>query len=222
MTHSALLLIDLQNDFCNGGALAVLDSESVINTANEVITYCQQHDIAIIASQDWHPADHLSFAVNSATKVGTEGKLNGLRQIWWPVHCVQHQKGAEFHPALNQSAIQAIFQKGVNAIIDSYSAFFDNDHQHATQLDYWLTQNQIKHLYIMGLATDYCVKFTVLDALQLGYQVTVIQDGCRGVNLDPEDSHNALQEMALAGAKLITSSDLPIHFFDRANDFRQK
>ncbi|HGJ5865049.1 bifunctional nicotinamidase/pyrazinamidase [Arsenophonus nasoniae] len=222
MSDSALLLVDLQNDFCNGGALAVLDSESVINTANEVITYCQQHDIAIIASQDWHPADHLSFAVNSATKVGTEGKLNGLRQIWWPVHCVQHQKGAEFHPALNQSAIQAIFQKGVNAIIDSYSAFFDNDHQHATQLDYWLTQNQIKHLYIMGLATDYCVKFTVLDALQLGYQVTVIQDGCRGVNLDPEDSHNALQEMALAGAKLITSSDLPIHFFDRANDFRQK
>ncbi|HGJ5859593.1 MAG TPA: bifunctional nicotinamidase/pyrazinamidase [Arsenophonus nasoniae] len=222
MSDSALLLVDLQNDFCNGGALAVLDSESVINTANEVITYCQQHDIAIIASQDWHPADHLSFAVNSATKVGTEGKLNGLRQIWWPVHCVQHQKGAEFHPALNQSAIQAIFQKGVNAIIDSYSAFFDNDHQHATQLDYWLTQNQIKHLYIMGLATDYCVKFTVLDALQLGYQVTVIQDGCRGVNLDPEDSHNALQEMALAGAKLITSSDVPIHFFDRANDFRQK
>lgn len=123
MSDSALLLVDLQNDFCNGGTLAVLDSESVINTANEVITYCQQHDIAIIASQDWHPADHLSFAVNSATKVGTEGKLNGLRQIWWPVHCVQHQKGAEFHPALNQSAIQAIFQKGVNAIIDSYSAF---------------------------------------------------------------------------------------------------
>lgn len=220
MTHSALLLVDLQNDFCNGGALAISESESVINIANAIITFCQQQGITIIASQDWHPADHLSFAVNSGTKVGSEGKLNGLRQIWWPVHCVQHQKGAEFHPALNQSAIQAIFKKGVNAAIDSYSAFFDNDHQHATQLDGWLTKNQIKHLYIMGLATDYCVKFTVLDAIQLGYQVTVIQDGCRGVNLHPEDSHNALQEMALAGAKLIISSELPIQSFDCANDFR--
>lgn len=208
MTNTALLLVDLQNDFCRAGALEVLDSESVIGTANNVITYCQQQNIVVIASQDWHPADHLSFAVNSGTQVGTEGNLNGLRQIWWPVHCVQHQKGAQFHPALNQSAIQATFQKGINATIDSYSAFFDNDHQHATQLDRWLTENKIKHLYIMGLATDYCVKFTVLDAVQLGYQVTVIQDGCRGVNLHPEDSHNALQEMVLAGAKLITSSDL--------------
>ncbi|MGP1924918.1 MAG: bifunctional nicotinamidase/pyrazinamidase [Arsenophonus sp. NEOnobi-MAG3] len=208
MTHTALLLVDLQNDFCNGGALEVLDSESVINTANVIISYCQQQNIIIIASQDWHPADHLSFAVNSGTQVGTEGKLNGLRQIWWPVHCVQNQKGAQFHQELNHSAIEKIFQKGVDPTIDSYSAFFDNDYQHATQLDHWLTENQIKYLYIMGLATDYCVKFTVFDAVQLGYQVTVIQDGCRGVNLHPEASYNALQEMVLAGAKLITSSDL--------------
>ncbi|MGP1947676.1 MAG: bifunctional nicotinamidase/pyrazinamidase [Arsenophonus sp. NC-PG7-MAG3] len=208
ISYSALLLVDLQNDFCNGGALEILDSESIITIANAVISFCQQQNIIIIASQDWHPADHLSFAVNSGTQVGTEGKLNGLRQIWWPVHCVQHQKGAQFHPYLNQSAIKSIFQKGLDSAIDSYSAFFDNNYHHKTHLDYWLTKNQIKHLYIMGLATDYCVKFTVLDAMKLGYQVTVIQDGCRGVNLNPEDSYNALQEMVLAGAKLITSSDL--------------
>ncbi|MGP1956646.1 MAG: bifunctional nicotinamidase/pyrazinamidase [Arsenophonus sp. NC-PE1-MAG3] len=207
-THTALLLVDLQNDFFNGGALEVLGSENIITIANAVINYCQKHNIIIIATQDWHPADHLSFAVNSGAQVGTEGKLNGIRQIWWPVHCVQHQKGAQFHPYLNQSAIEAIFQKGVDSTIDSYSAFFDNNYHHTTHLDHWLKKNQIKHLYVMGLATDYCVKFTVLDAMKLGYQVTVIQDGCRGVNLNLKAGYNALQEIVLAGAKLITSSDL--------------
>lgn len=206
--NTALLLVDLQNDFCNGGSLEVLNSESVINTANNIITYCQQQNIAIIASQDWHPPDHLSFSINSGIQIDREDKFNNLRQTWWPVHCVQYQKGAEFHPALNKTAIQAIFQKGIDSKIDSYSAFFDDDNQHATELDYWLKKNKIKHLYIMGLATDYCVKFTVLDAMKLGYQVTVIQDGCRGVNLHPKDSYNALQEMVLVGAKLIISSNL--------------
>ncbi|MGP1939625.1 MAG: bifunctional nicotinamidase/pyrazinamidase [Arsenophonus sp. ET-DL9-MAG3] len=207
-TATALLLIDLQNDFCNNGALEILDSENVINIANNVISYCQQQNIAIIASQDWHPINHSSFTINSTTQVDIENDRNSFRQTCWPMHCVQNQKGAEFHPTLNQSAIQKIFQKGINVAIDSYSVFFDNDHQHATQLHHWLTTNKIKKLYIMGLATDYCVKFTVFDAIKLGYQVTIIQDGCKGVNLEPEDSCNALKEMVLAGAKLITYSNL--------------
>ncbi|MFP3014553.1 MAG: bifunctional nicotinamidase/pyrazinamidase [Arsenophonus sp.] len=203
MPHSALLLIDLQNDFCNGGALEILDSESVINKANNIITCCQNKDIAIIASQDWHPANHLSFRVNADAKVIDNRNTNSLEQILWPIHCVQYQKGSEFHSDLNKLAIQEIFQKGINPRVDSYSAFFDNDHIHETKLDNWLIENKIKHLYIMGLATDYCVKFTVFDAIRLGYKVTVIRDGCRGVNLHPDDSRNALQEMFLAGAKIM-------------------
>ncbi|XZQ55309.1 MAG: bifunctional nicotinamidase/pyrazinamidase [Arsenophonus sp.] len=206
MTNTALLLVDLQNDFCHGGALEILDSESVINIANDVIAYCQQQNIAIIASKDWHPADHLSFAVNSRIKINVKNKFNNFHKILWPVHCVQYQKGAEFHPKLNKSAIQQTFQKGINSAIDNYSAFFYDDNKHKTLLDNWLIKNQIKHLYIMGLATDYCVKFTVLDAIKFGYKVTVIQDGCRGVNFYPEDSQNALKEMISSGAKLITSS----------------
>lgn len=200
---SALLLVDLQNDFCSGGALAVQNSETAIDIANQAITYCQQNHINVIASQDWHPATHLSFAVNSGTNIGECGLLNGRPQVWWPVHCVQNQPGAKLHPQLNQAAIDAIFTKGENPQIDSYSAFFDNDQRSQTQLHSWLQQQQIQKLFILGIATDYCVKFTVLDALRLGYSVKVITDGCRAVNLAPQDGQLALQEMADNGAALI-------------------
>lgn len=200
---SALLLVDLQNDFCSGGALAVQNSETAIDIANQAITYCQQNHIHVIASQDWHPATHLSFAVNSGTNIGECGLLNGLPQVWWPVHCVQNHPGAALHPQLNQAAIDAIFTKGENPQIDSYSAFFDNDQRSQTQLHSWLQQQQIQKLFILGIATDYCVKFTVLDALRLGYSVEVITDGCRAVNLAPQDGQLALQEMADNGAVLI-------------------
>lgn len=205
---SALLLVDLQNDFCSGGALAVKQSEHVIHIANQVIDICQQKDIVVIASQDWHPVDHLSFANNSGQPVGTLGQLNGHPQVWWPVHCVQGTHGADFHAELNINAIQAVFTKGENPQVDSYSAFFDNDHVSQTQLHDWLQQQQIDHLIILGIATDYCVKFTVLDALKLGYRVDVLAEGCRGVNLDAEDSDNALAEMQTTGAKLININAL--------------
>lgn len=213
MMKTALLLIDLQNDFCTGGALAVKESETVIKVANEVIALCQENNsqknhIAIIASQDWHPTNHMSFAVNSGQKMGELGELNGISQIWWPVHCVQGQFGAEFHPSLNQSAIQKVFQKGENPQIDSYSAFFDNDHKRETQLHGWLAEHNIQRLLVLGIATDYCVKFTVLDALALGYETYVITDGCRGVNIQPNDSQHAFEEMAAKGAKLISQSEI--------------
>lgn len=205
---TALLLVDLQNDFCTGGALAVNESELVIDIANKAIELCQKKQIDIIASQDWHPANHLSFAANSGTQVGDIGELNGLAQVWWPIHCVQGEHGAQFHPNLNQQAISEVFTKGETPQVDSYSANFDNDKISQTRLHPWLQAQQISHLIIMGIATDYCVKFTVLDALKLGYRVDVLTDGCRGVNLAPEDSQKALQEMKEQGAKLTTIASL--------------
>lgn len=204
----ALLLVDLQNDFCTGGALAVNESEHVIDAANKAIAICQQKQLAIIASQDWHPATHLSFAANSGTQIGEVGTLNGMTQVWWPIHCVQGEQGAELHPNLNSSAIEAVFTKGENPQVDSYSAFFDNDKMSQTRLNAWLQAQQISHLIIMGIATDYCVKFTVLDALKLGYTVDVLTEGCRGVNLAVDDSQIALNEMEKQGARLITLADL--------------
>ncbi|MEH0875825.1 bifunctional nicotinamidase/pyrazinamidase [Pectobacterium cacticida] len=198
----ALLLIDLQNDFCPGGSLAVKEGDRVIDIANRAIDACEAAGVTIIASQDWHPANHGSFAANAHASIGDTGELNGLPQVWWPVHCVQHTAGADLHPALHRSAIQWIVRKGTQPEVDSYSAFFDNGHRVKTDLDAWLRAHQITHLTIMGLATDYCVKFSVLDAIDLGYHTEVLVDGCRGVNLLPNDSDAALQEMAQRGAIL--------------------
>lgn len=201
----ALLLIDLQNDFCPGGALAVNEGDSVIPVANRTIAACTAAQIAVVASLDWHPVDHRSFAINSGTTIGEIGELEGLPQVWWPAHCVAGETGAEFHPALDQRAVDHIVRKGTESAIDSYSAFFDNGHRVKTELDDWLRANHIDSLAIMGLATDYCVKYTVLDALTLGYRTEVLVDGCRGVNLQPADSQNALQEMQAQGAILTDS-----------------
>ncbi|PHM38735.1 bifunctional nicotinamidase/pyrazinamidase [Xenorhabdus innexi] len=209
---TALLLIDLQNDFCTGGALAVKESEEVIAVANEAIQLCQQYSVSIIASQDWHPSDHMSFAVNSGQPVGELGVLNGIPQIWWPVHCVQGKSGAEFHPALNHAAIQEVFRKGENPQIDSYSAFFDNDRKNATRLHHWLSEQHINRLLILGIATDYCVKFTVLDALEHGYETYVITEGCRGVNIQADDSLRAIEEMAAKGAKFAPLQEITALF----------
>lgn len=201
----ALILIDLQNDFCPGGALAVSEGDRVIPVANRVISACQTAHVAVVASLDWHPADHRSFAVNSGTTIGEIGELEGLPQVWWPAHCVAGEPGAAFHSALEQQAIDWTVRKGTDSNIDSYSAFFDNGHRVKTELDDWLRGNHIDSLAIMGLATDYCVKHTVLDALALGYRTEVLVDGCRGVNLQPTDSHEALQAMRAQGAILTNS-----------------
>ena len=207
MTHRALLLVDLQNDFCAGGALAVPEGDNTVDIANQLINWCQSRDIPVIASQDWHPANHGSFASQHQVAVYSQGMLDGLPQTFWPDHCVQNSEGAALHPLLKQKAINRIFHKGENPLVDSYSAFFDNGRRQKTTLDEWLREHNIGELIIMGLATDYCVKFTVLDALQLGYRVNVITDGCRGVNLNPQDSAQAFMEMSVAGATLYTLAD---------------
>ncbi|HGK4674840.1 bifunctional nicotinamidase/pyrazinamidase [Kluyvera genomosp. 2] len=212
MSARALLLVDLQNDFCAGGALAVADGDSTVDVANALIAAAKLRDEAVIASQDWHPANHGSFARQHGVEPYSQGTLDGLPQTFWPDHCVQGSEGAALHPLLSQQAIDAVFYKGESVNIDSYSAFFDNGHRQKTGLDAWLHEHDIRELIVLGLATDYCVKFTVLDALQLGYTVNVITDGCRGVNLTPQDSANAFMEMAAAGATLYTLDDwLEIH-----------
>jgi|SRR5471030_1864201 len=205
---TALLLVDLQNDFCHGGALAVQDGDAVINVANQAIAVCKAQGMSVVASQDWHPHNHGSFAVNANAEPWTAGELDGLPQVWWPVHCVQEQPGAQFHPQLESHAIDYVVRKGQNSHIDSYSAFFDNGHRAATTLHHWLRDLQVVRLVVMGLATDYCVKFTVLDALELGYQVALLEEGCRGVNLNPQDSQHALEQMQQAGAQCIRLSEL--------------
>jgi nicotinamidase/pyrazinamidase len=207
MPHRALLLVDLQNDFCAGGALAVPEGDSTVDVANRLIDWCQSRGEAVIASQDWHPANHGSFASQHGVEPYTPGQLDGLPQTFWPDHCVQNSEGAQLHPLLNQKAIAAVFHKGENPLVDSYSAFFDNGRRQKTSLDDWLRDHEIDELIVIGLATDYCVKFTVLDALQLGYKVNVITDGCRGVNIQPQDSAHAFMEMSAAGATLYTLAD---------------
>jgi nicotinamidase/pyrazinamidase len=201
----ALLLIDLQYDFCPGGALAVAHGDETIPIANRLMPKFS----TIVATQDWHPPDHGSFAVNNEGKKPYDmGELGGLPQVMWPAHCVQGTKGAELHADLDRNLITEVFNKGTDPLIDSYSGFFDNGHKKSTGLGDWLKQRDIKKLYILGLATDYCVKFTALDARQLGFEVAVVTDGCRGVNLDPGDSEKAFAEMRAAGASLVESASV--------------
>ena len=201
---TALLLIDLQNDFLPGGNLAVGSGDETIAVANQWLARKGQDFDLAIASQDWHPALHGSFASNQPGKrVGEMGELGGLPQVMWPDHCVQGSFGAEFAKSLNISMIDQVIRKGTDIGIDSYSAFFDNGHRKETHLNSFLRSNHVNQLLILGLATDYCVKFTVLDALELKYEVKLIEPGCRAVNLRPDDGDSALREMALAGAQII-------------------
>ncbi|HEX3997963.1 MAG TPA: bifunctional nicotinamidase/pyrazinamidase [Pirellulales bacterium] len=195
----ALILVDLQNDFCTGGALEVPDGETVIPVVNRV----QPQFELVVATQDWHPPNHASFAANHPGKQpGDVIEWNGLSQILWPVHCVQGTSGAEFYPTLDRSRIAKIFSKGTNPDIDSYSGFFDNGHLQATGLGDYLKSRGAGRVYVCGLATDYCVKFTALDAVALGFETHLIEGACRGVNLRPTDSRDAVAEMHKRGVTI--------------------
>jgi nicotinamidase/pyrazinamidase len=198
----ALVLVDLQYDFCPGGALAVSEGDATIDVARRLMP----HFKTVVATQDWHPPDHRSFAANHAdARPGEVIELDGLSQVLWPVHCVQGTRGAELHEGLDRRRITEVFRKGEDPRIDSYSGFFDNGHRKATGLGGWLKQRDIRQLYVLGLATDYCVKFTVLDALKLGFDVYVLEDGCRPVERAPGDGERALAEMRGFGATVIWS-----------------
>ncbi len=202
MKKTALIMVDLQNDFCPGGNLPVPEGDSVITLANRL----QPLFDVVVATKDWHPENHMSFASNHpGQKIGDIIKVHGFNQILWPDHCVNASKGAEFHPGLNTDHIMQIFYKGTDPAVDSYSAFYDNEHLRATGLEEYLTQQKITDIYIMGLATDYCVKYSCLDASQMAFNVHVIEDACRGVELRAGDVANAIKEMEKAGVKRVKS-----------------
>ncbi|MCA9532119.1 MAG: bifunctional nicotinamidase/pyrazinamidase [Myxococcales bacterium] len=192
----ALILVDLQPDFLPGGALAVAEGDQVIPFANDAM----QAFSCVVATQDWHPANHGSFASQHPGKApGELVELHGLTQVLWPDHCVQGTPGAELCAELDHARITRVFRKGSDPTVDSYSGFFDNGRRHATGLGEWLKGEGIKALSVLGLATDYCVKFTALDARELGFDVTLLAGGCRGVELKPGDIANALYELRTAG-----------------------
>jgi len=198
----ALILVDLQNDFCPGGALAVTDGDQVLGVANDMAERFQ----IVIATQDWHPGDHGSFADNHDGKnVGEFIDLHGLQQILWPVHCVQGSEGAEFVDEFNTAPVTKVFQKGSDPKVDSYSGFYDNDRRNSTGLTEYLLENGVTEVYIMGLATDYCVKFTALDAVDDGFETYLIEDGCRGVELNEGDVAKALETMRSEGVTILQS-----------------
>ena len=204
---NALIIVDLQNDFCPGGALAVPDGDQVIPVVNRL----QPRFEAVVATQDWHPADHGGFAANHQGKhPGDVVELDGLEQILWPVHCVEQTPGAALHPQLDLDRVVKVFRKGTDPAIDSYSGFFDNGRRHPTGLGDYLKKLGVSDVYIAGLATDYCVKLTALDAIVLGFRTCVVEDACRGVNLNAGDARQAIAQMKQKGVRVMRESEVTV------------
>ena len=195
--HHALIVIDVQNDFCPGGALAVAQGDAIVPQINALMGEFQ----TVVLTQDWHPADHSSFAASHAGAAPFSNvQMPYGAQTLWPSHCVQGTKGAEFHPALRSDLAQMVLRKGFRAAIDSYSALFENDKTTPTGLDGYLRARGITRLTLVGLATDYCVAFSALDAVAQGFDVTVLQDACRAIDLD---GSLARQQKAMAAAGVV-------------------
>lgn len=197
----ALILVDIQNDFCPGGALAVNEGDRIVPVVNRLLP----HFDLVVATQDWHPEGHGSFATSHGKNPGDMHELAGMPQVMWPDHCVQKSEGAEFHPELDMKPVEAVFRKGTDPAIDSYSGFYDNGRKKSTGLVGYLKEKGVTEVYVVGLATDYCVKFTALDAKQAGFETSVIEDATRGVNLAAGDVDRAIADMKAAGIQVVTS-----------------
>lgn len=204
MPRRALILVDLQYDFCPGGALAVPHGDQTIAIANAVAPHFE----LVVATQDWHPRDHGSFAANHAGVAPYAlGELHGLPQVMWPVHCVQGTRGAAFHDDL-RAPIARVFPKGTDPTVDSYSGFWDNGRRKSTGLGDWLRGQGVTEVYVLGLATDYCVKATAIDAAADGFTTFLIEDGCRAVDLNPGDGERAIDAMRAAGVVVLDSGQI--------------
>lgn len=197
-TNTALIIIDVQNDFCPGGNLAVENGDQIVERINTL-----QDDYAItVLTQDWHPSNHTSFADNhDDAEPFSQVDMAYGPQVLWPRHCVIGTAGAAFKSGLNTDTADMIIRKGYNPDIDSYSAFFENDHKTQTGLEGYLRERGVTKLVMVGLATDFCVRFSAVDAIKLGFQVTVIQDACRAIDLDGSLAA-ALEEMSSLGVLL--------------------
>ena len=194
----ALIVIDVQNDFCPGGALAVAGGDAIVAGINALM----DGFACVVLTQDWHPADHASFAANQPGHAPfTVIEMPYGPQVLWPAHCVQGSGGAEFHPGLRTDPAQLVVRKGFRSSIDSYSAFFENDHRTPTGLEGYLRTRGIRSLTLVGLATDFCVGFSAVDAAGLGFAVTVRDDLCRAIDLDGSLA-GAREKMRAAGVTL--------------------
>ncbi len=199
---SALIIVDLQKDFLPGGALAVKGGDEIVRPINLLM----KNFNLILATKDWHPENHVSFADSHGLPVGEVIDVYGFPQSLWPKHCLQNTQGAEFPDLLLSRYIDKIFYKGTKIDVDSYSAFFDNAKMGVTGLYRFLEHQKIAKLFFCGLASEFCVKHSVLDALELNFEVYLILDCCRGIN--PEDEKTALQQMQRDGAQIISSKEI--------------
>jgi len=199
-----LIVVDLQNDFCPGGALAVPGGDEVVDVANELLA-----EIPLsVLTQDWHPGGHVSFASSYDRQAYELDDSVDPPRVLWPDHCVAGSPGADFHPALKTERAKLIIRKGFSLNLDSYSAFFENDGITPTGLAGWLSSLGVGSVVVMGLATDYCVKATALDARKLGLEVSIVAEGVRAVNARPGDGDAALKIMEEAGCKIITLREM--------------
>lgn len=201
--NSALVVVDLQNDFVTG-SLAVPDAAAIVSTVNRL----RRAFSTVVFTKDWHPANHGSFAQNHPGKAVYEQiELAGLPQTLWPVHCVQGTPGAEFVAGLETQGGH-VFEKGTDPAIDSYSGFFDNARRKSTGLGEFFKANGIGELFVCGVATDFCVKATAIDAVQLGFTTYLVEDACRGVEIRPGDTVRAVETMRAAGIRVVVASKL--------------
>jgi nicotinamidase/pyrazinamidase len=199
----ALVIVDVQNDFIPGGALAVPDGDAIVPLINQL----QNKFDLIVATQDWHPADHASFASNHEGKNPFEKiDLHGMEQVLWPDHCIQGSEGAEFHPDLDMRRIEAIFRKGMDPEIDSYSGFYDNGHRKSTGLAGYLREKGATELYFCGLAADFCVYFSVKDALKENFAAILLKDATRP--LDEQEFKKIIEELREKGVEIKKSSEI--------------
>jgi len=197
----ALVIVDAQIDFMPGGALAIANGDSIVPVINKLLPKFE----LVVATQDWHPANHASFASNHQGKKPFDIiELFGMDQVLWPDHCVQGTEGAGFHPEMETLKITAIFRKGINPEIDSYSGFFDNSHLHSTGLAGYLREKGANELYFCGLAADICVYFTIIDALNEGFKAVLIEDATCPLN--PDEFVKIRKELQEKGVEIISSN----------------
>ena len=204
-TSSVLLVVDVQNDFCPGGNLAVEAGDEVVPIINKLAGRFSK----VVATQDWHPRNHVSFASSHPGRRPFEViRLGDIEQVLWPDHCVPGTAGAEFHPDLDARAFDLIVRKGTNRQLDSYSAFFENDRKTATGLHFYLQGLGLRSVYLAGLALDVCVYFSALDARRLGFEVFLIEDACRGIDTPPGTQEDRLGQMRKAGVRIVKAGEV--------------
>jgi nicotinamidase/pyrazinamidase len=205
-SKKALIIVDLQNDFLPGGALGVKDGNLIIPIINKL----QLKFSTVIATRDWHPKNHISFASTHNYKPGDFVFVEGFKQELWPDHCIQNTEGAQFSENFDSSRATFIVSKGVDPFVDSYSAFFDNQRKRSTGLDVFLKEKGIEQLYFSGLTTEFCIRYSVIDAVSLGFDVYVFEDAIKPVSLKPRDEERAILEMKQMGAHFLQTIEFKL------------